>query len=290
MQVAAKLVASVHGCTQGDASFGAYHEEHVLFDNHLAIEVYAFVVSVEGHYPMLPFAFSAEALSRCSRVFERCVVGYQSVVTIASLAELDGGEVVAAFGKLGYGLDIAHLRVEGPCGDGVGCVVGHGLGQAETALERLLSVEVEGILALLDLHHDVLVALEGAAGAVLDLLEADGLAHGIVIGIDVYNLVALLCCFLMLFGFDVFLMYPRIASEECLFVDSHFGQQLHGIFLLGGLVYLHVPDGGEVSVLLSVCHGDTDIACFAFALVYHGRSLLGVLCLVSIERPISTIH
>ena len=99
-------------------------------------------------------------------------MGYQSVATITSLAELDGGEVVAAFGKLGYGLDIAHLRVEGPCSDGVRSVVGHGLGQAEAALERLLSVEVEGILALLDLNHDILIPLEGTTRAVLDFAEA----------------------------------------------------------------------------------------------------------------------
>ena len=74
----------------------------------------------------------------------------------------------------------------------------------------------------------------------------------------------------MLFGLDVLLMYPGIAREECLLVDSYLGQQLHGVFLLGGLVNLHVPDGGEVSVLLSVGHGDAYVAGFAFALVYHG--------------------
>ena len=213
MQVAAELITAVHRCTQGDAALGAYHEEHVLLDNLLAIEVYAFVVSIEGDYPMLPFTFAAEALSRCTGVFERSIVRNQSVAAVAALAELNGGKVVAAFGKLGHGLYIAHLWVECPCRDGVGRVVGHGLGQAEAALERLLSVEVEGILALLDLNHDVLVAAEGAARAVLDLLEADGLAHGIVVGIDIYNLIALFSSLLVLFGLDVLLMYPRIASE-----------------------------------------------------------------------------
>ena len=84
---------------------------------------------------MLPFTFSAEAFSRCSRVLERSVMCYEAIAAVATLAELYRGEVVAALGKFGHRLDVAYLWVECPCRDGVGRIVGHRLGEAEAALE-----------------------------------------------------------------------------------------------------------------------------------------------------------
>ena len=94
----------------------------------------------------------------------------------------------------------------------------------------------------------------------------------------------------MLGRFDILFMNPRIASQECFFVNGYFGQQILRILTLGGIVHLHVPDSREVSVLLCVCHRDADVSCFACSLIYHGRTLLRVLCLVGIELPVDAVN